>query len=104
MLSQRQTTASKAFLDPSCLTPEIRRCSCVYRDISRRLPGRAHIQIQEVRNSKSRGNSLLAKGGVSIPAGNTIEKANRDERYAFLLASMQNNSGPKPAVKSAKLA
>ena len=32
---------------------------------------------------------------------NTIEKANRDEHYASLLASMQNNSGPKPAVKSA---
>ena len=26
-------------------------------------------------------------------AGNTIEKANRDERYASLLASMQSNSG-----------
>ena len=64
---------------------------------------RQHAKLPEP-ESKSRGNSLLAKAVVSIPAGNTIEKANRDERYASLLASMQNNSGPKPVVKSAKLA
>ena len=73
MLPQPQTTASKAFLDPSCLHPEIRRCSCVYRDISRRLTGRAHIFSADSRKcetagspeSKSRGNSLLAQAGVS---------------------------------------
>ena len=32
----------------------------------------------------------------SAPAGNTIEKANRDERYASLLASMQNRYSKKP--------
>jgi hypothetical protein len=36
--------------------PEIRRCSYVYRDISRRLTGRAHIrQIQGVRNCGKSG-------------------------------------------------
>jgi hypothetical protein len=47
-------------------------------------------------------NSLLAKAGATP---NTVEKTSRDEYYASLLASMQNNNGPKPAVKSpAKLA
>jgi hypothetical protein len=48
-------------------------------------------------------NSLLAKAGAT-PAPETVDKASRDEYYASLLASMQNNNGPKPAVKSAKLA
>ena len=73
------------------------------------LTGRAHIQqIHEIRNCRNqkvnRGAILCSRKQGSAPAGNTIEKANRDERYAFLLANMQNNSGPKPAVKSAKLA
>jgi hypothetical protein len=49
--------------------------------------------------SKSKGNSLFAKAGVSTPPANTVETTGRDQYYAFLLANMQNNSGPKPAVK-----
>ena len=61
--------------------------------------------MRNCRNRKvNRGAILCSRKQGSAPAGNTIEKANRDERYASLLASMQNNSGPKPAVKSAKLA
>jgi hypothetical protein len=37
------------------------------------------------------------------PPRTRVEKTSRDEYYPSLLASMQNNSGPKPAVKSAKL-
>jgi hypothetical protein len=44
-------------------------------------------------------NSLLAKAGAT-PAANTVEKTSRDEYYTSLLASMQNNNGPKPAIKS----
>jgi hypothetical protein len=65
---------------------------------------RHHAKLPEP-ESKSRGNPLLAKAGGSIPAGNTIEKANRDERYASLLASMQNKGWSQACrVKSAKLA
>ena len=44
-------------------------------------------------------NSLLAKAGAT-PAANTVEKTSRDDYYTSLLASMQNNNGPKPAIKS----
>ena len=88
--------------------PEIRRRLYVYRDISRCSTGRPILsryrkcETAGSPESKSRGNLCSRKQG-SAPAGNTIEKANRDQYYASLLASMQNNSGPMPAVKSAKL-
>ena len=67
------------------------------------LTGRA-IFSREIRNCRNqtvnRGAILCSRKQGSAPAGNTIEKANRDEHYASLLASMQNNSGPKPAVKN----
>ena len=67
-----------AFLALRANVPEIRRCSYVYRDTSRQLTGRANIQqIKKCEtagspDSKSRGNSLLAKAG-SAPAANGRE-------------------------------
>jgi hypothetical protein len=61
--------------------------------------------MRNCRNRKVNRRAILcSRKQGSAPASNTIKKANRDERYASLLANMQNNSGPKPAVKSAKLA
>ena len=60
-------------------------------------------KLPEVRKV-NRGAILCSRKQGSTPAPGTIDKASRDEYYASLLASMQNNSGPKPAVKSAKLA
>ena len=91
MLSQRQTTASA-------------RHSWTLRVyISKFVDVRAYIVIFHdanragCRNRKvNRGAILCSRKQGSAPAGNTIEKANRDQYYASLLASMQNNSGPKP--------
>ena len=60
-------------------------------------------KLPEVRKV-NRGAILCSRKQGSTPAPGTIDKASRDEYYASLLASMQNNNGPKPAVKSAKLA
>lgn len=47
--------------------------------------------MRNCRNRKvNRGPILCSRKQGSAPAGNTIEKANRDVRYASLLASMQN--------------
>ena len=56
-------------------------------------------KLPEVRKA-DRGAILCSRKQVSAPAANTVEKTSRDEHYVSLLASMQNNRGPKPAVKS----
>ena len=57
--------------------------------------------MRNCRNRKvNRGAILCSRKQGSAPAGNTIEKANRDERYASLLASMQNNSVPSLPSKA----
>ena len=70
------------------------------------LPSLRSLQSRQVSAtsycSGSREGLKLREG--SAPAGNTIEKANRDERYASLLASMQTTMVPslpsKPAPRS----
>jgi hypothetical protein len=59
-------------------------------------------KLPEVRKV-NQGAILCSRKQGSAPAGNTIEKANRDERYASLLASMQNTQWSPACVKSAKL-
>ena len=47
--------------------------------------------MRNCRNRKvNRGAILCSRKQRAAPAGNTNEKANRDERYASLLAGMQN--------------
>ena len=61
--------------------------------------------MRNCRNRKvNRGAILCSRKQGSAPAGNTIEKANRDVRYASLLASMQNTQWPQACRQSAKLA
>ena len=52
--------------------------------------------MRNCRNRKVNRVILCSRKQGSAPAGNTIEKANRDERYASLLASMQNRYSKKP--------
>ena len=70
---------------------QIERCVISTFQIAESLgfKGEQHSQAYTLPDRDEYYNSLLAKVGAR-PAGNTIEKANRDERYASLLASMQN--------------
>ena len=91
--------------------PEIRRHSYVYRDISRRLTGRARYsadsrsaKLPEFRKVNRRGNSLFAKAGVSTPPRGRSRRPIATNATRLFSPAYRTHSGPKPAVKIAKLA